>query len=130
MGKASLGGIFQVAFHVTGQLAANLDIKWKAVCDCILLHVGAVQSDADAAGLEVGSSEDADGYIKKYSIGLSGTPVEKEALTDFDGALADSQYPRISDGDIIALALDYDYNAGEDGGAASDVTIVLTFAPG
>jgi len=121
---------FQTAFHVPGELSANLDIKWQAPSDCTLVHVSAVQSDADACGIEVGDSTDADGYISKFSCGVSGTPVEKEALTDFDGALADSQYPDIDDGDIIAIAVDYDYNGGEGSGAASDVTIVLTFVEG
>jgi len=130
MGKMGLGGIFQVAFHVPGELSANLDIKWQAPCDMTLIHVSAVQSDADACGVEIGTSEDADGYISKFSCGVSGTPAQKEALTDFDGALADSQYPDVDDGDILAIAVDYDYNAGEGSGAASDITIVLTFAPG
>jgi len=128
MGKSALAGIFQVAFHVPGELSANLAIKWTAPCNMTLIHVSAVQSDADTAGLEVGDSTDADGYITKYAIGASGVPVEKEAIGDFAGALAGSQYPHISDGDIIALALDFDYNAGAGSGAASDVTIVLTFA--
>ena len=130
MGKSAARGIFQVAFHVTGQLSANLDIKWKAPCNLTLIHVSAVQSDADACGVEVGDSTDADGYITKFSCGISGTPVEKQAITDFDGDLADSQYPDIDDGDIIAIAVDFDYNAGEGSGAASDVTLVLTFAEG
>ncbi len=113
-----------------GELSANLSIKWTAPSDCTLVHVSAVQSDADAAGLNIGTSADTDGFIEKYSIGVSGTPVEKQALSDFAGALANSQYPRISDGDIIVLELDYDYNAGAGSGAASDVTIVLTFLEG
>lgn len=118
------------AFHITGELGANLNIRFTAPSDCQLIHVSAVQSDADAAGIEVGSSADADGYITKYSCGISNTPAEKEALSDFDGALASSQFPRISNGDIVTVAVDYDYNAGAGSGAASDVTIVLTFAEG
>jgi len=130
MGKSSLAGIFQVAFHILGEMGANADIKWTAPCDCQLIHVSAVQSDADAAGITIGDSTDADGYCTVFSCGVSGTPVEKEALTDFDGALAGSQYPDIDDGDIIAIAIDYDYYAGAGSGAASNVTIVLTFAQG
>ena len=121
---------FQLGFHVPGELSANLDIKWTAPSDCTLVHVSAVQSDADAAGITIGDSTDADGYITVFSCGVSGTPVQKELITDFDGALALSQYPRISDGDIVAIALDYDYYAGAGSGAASDVTIVLTFVEG
>ena len=119
--------VFQTAFHIPGTLAANLSIKWTAPFDCQLVHVSAVGSNANDATLAVGDSTDADGFITAYAIGDSGTPVEKEALTDFDGALADSQYPHISNGDIIALTLDYDGAAGT---AADDVTIVLTFTEG
>jgi hypothetical protein len=121
---------FQTAFHVPGQLSANLSIKWTAPSNCTLVHVSAVQSDADAAGIEIGDSTDGDGYIEKFSCGVSGTPVEKEDLSDFDGALANGQFPDIDDGDIIAIAVDFDYNAGAGSGAASDVTIVLTFVEG
>jgi len=130
MGKSGLGGIFQVAYHVPGSLSADLNIRWTAPCDCTLLHVSAVGSNAYAAGLIVGTSADPNGYLTTYSIGVSNTPVQKEAITDFSGALSDSQYPRISDGDILVLTLDYDYAAGGSANASADVTIVLTFAPG
>jgi len=119
--------VFQVAFHIPGTLAANLDIKWVAPFDCQLIHVGAVASNASSATLEVGDSTDANGYITAFDIGDSGVPVEKELITDFDGALADSQFPHITDGTIIALALDFD---GAGGTAAQNVTIVLTFTEG
>jgi hypothetical protein len=119
--------VFQTAFHVPGTLAANLSIKWTAPFDCQLVHVSAVGSNANDATLKVGSSADDDGYIAAYAIGDSGTPVEKEALTDFDGALVGSQYPHIADGTIVVLTLDYDGSAGT---AADDVTIVLTFTEG
>ncbi len=123
---------FQVPFHIPGQLNANLNIRFIAPTDCKLVHVSSVQSDPDAAGLEVGTSSDADGFITKYTIGVSDTPNEKKALSDFDGALADGQFPIISSGDIITLVLDYDHNDGEGGldGTASDITVVLTFVEG
>ena len=119
--------VFQTAFHIPGTLAANLNIRWTAPFNCQLIHVGAVGSNANDAELTVGTSADTDGYITAFAIGDSNTPVEKEALTDFDGALADSQYPHIADGTILVLVLDYD---GDGGTAADDVTIVLTFTEG
>jgi len=116
--------VFQTAFHVPGTLSAALDIKWTAPFDCTLIHVSAVGSNSNTGTLEVGTSADANGYITSFSIGDSGVPVEKEALADFDGALAGSQYPRISDGDIIALALTLG------GTAPADFTCVLTFLEG
>ena len=119
--------VFQVAFHVPGTLAANLNIRWYAPFACQLIHVSAVGSNANDGLLTIGTSADADGYITSYSIGDSGTPVEKEAITDFNGALAGSQYPHIADGTIIAVALDYD---GAGGTATDDFTLVLTFTEG
>ena len=119
--------VFQTAFHIPGTLAANLNIRWTAPFNCQLIHVGAVGSNANDAELTVGTSADTDGYITAFAIGDSNTPVEKEALTDFDGALASSQYPHIADGTILVLVLDYD---GDGGTAADDVTIVLTFTEG
>ena len=119
--------VFQTAFHIPGTLSADLSIKWAAPFDCQLIHVQAVGSNANDATLKVGTSADDDGYITAFAIGDSGTPVEKEALADFDGALADSQYPHITDGTIVNLTLDHD---GASGTAAADVTIVLTFTEG
>lgn len=119
--------VFQTAFHVPGTLTANLSIKWTAPFGCQLIHVSAVGSNDGDATLAIGDSTDADGFVTAFAIGDSGTPVEKEALTDFDGALAGSQYPHIDDGDIIALTVDYD---GSGGTAADDLTIVLTFTEG
>ena len=121
---------FQQAYHVPGTLSADLNIRFTAPSDCQLVHVSAVNSTAYAAGLNIGISTDTDGYLAKYSIGVSNTPVEKELITDFAGDLALSQYPRISDGDIVVLELDYDYNGGGSGTASADVTIVLTFLEG
>lgn len=119
-----------VAFHIPGTLAANLNIRWTADADMTLRHVSAVGSNANDATLAIGTSADTDGFITAYAIGDSNTPVEKEgALSgDFDGALVSSKsFPRISDGDVLALTLDYD---GAGGTAADDVTIVLTFDEG
>jgi hypothetical protein len=122
--------VFQVAFHVPGTLGADLNIRWTAPFDCQLLHVSAVNSTNYAAGLNVGTSSDTDGYIAKYSIGTANTPVQKEALTDFDGDLSGSQFPHVADGTILVLELDYNYNGGGSAQASADVTIVLTFAEG
>ena len=130
MGKTTLGGIFQISFHVAGTLTADLNIRWTAPCDCTLIHVSAVSSDANAFGINVGDSTDTDGFLAKYSAGISDTPVEKEAFGDFSGALAGGQYPRISDGDILVIEVDFNYNGGGSALASDDPTIVLTFAEG
>jgi hypothetical protein len=118
---------FQQAYHIPGTLSANVDIRFIVPSDCTLVHVSAVASNDSDATLAVGPATDTDGYITAYAIGDSLTPNEKEGLSDFDGAVANGQYPHIADGTIVVLALDYDGAAGT---AAQDVTIVLTFVEG
>lgn len=117
---------FQLAFHVAGTLGADLAIIWTAPSPCTLVHVSAVATDANAAGLEVGTTTTAAAYLVKYDIGVSSVPVEKQARSDFVG----SQFPRISDGDVLKLTLDYDYNGGGGSAASDNVTIVCTFVEG
>lgn len=119
--------VFQQAYHIPGTLAADIAIKFIAPFDCQLVHVGACANNDSDATLIVGTSADDNGYIEAYAIGDSGVPNEKEALTDFDGALADSQYPHIANGTIVTLGLDHD---GATGTAAQNVTITLTFTEG
>ena len=118
---------FCIAFHAPGALAANANIRFQVPSHCTLKHISAVGSNSHNATMEVGDSTDANGYITAYALGVSNTPVQKEAITDFDGALADSQYPEVSDGDIVAIAVDFD---GDGGTAIEDMTIVLTFVEG
>jgi hypothetical protein len=126
----SLRGIFETGFHIPGQLSANLDIRFKVPCDCQLLQVSACQSDADAAGITVGDGSDTDEHLTTQSVGVSGTPsvFDGDDFVDSDGNSHTRYYPALSAGDTVNIAVDYDYNAGDGGGAASDVTIVLTFA--
>lgn len=122
-----------VPVHLTGTLGGDLNWRWQVPFAATLLHVSAVASGANGAGLEIGESSDTDGYIAKYTIGVSNTPVEKGGAGykgDFAGALADSQYPHIDPGDILTLTLDHDYNGGGSATDSADVTIVLTFAVG
>ena len=119
--------VFQQAYHIPGTLSADIAIKFVAPFDCQLVHVSAVASNDSDATLIVGSSADDNGYIASGVIGDSGTPVEKEAITDFAGALAGSQFPHIVDGTIVTVDLDFD---GATGTAAQNVTIVLTFTEG
>ena len=119
--------VFQQSYHIPGTLTANINIRFTAPFNCTLVHVSSVASNDSDATLAVGSSADTDGYITAGVIGDSNTPVEKEALTDFAGALASNQYPHITDGTIVVLTLDYD---GATGTAAQNVTIVLTFTEG
>jgi hypothetical protein len=121
--------IFQQSYHIPGTLSANIAIRFTAPGDCTLLHVSAVASNDSDATLKIGDSSDDDEYLVAAVIGDSGTPVEFDGgdFVDTDGNTHTRYYPRISDGTIVVLTLDYD---GSSGTAAQNVTIVLTFAEG
>ena len=117
--------VYQNAFHVPGTLAADLAIRFTVPFDCQLIHISAVSSDADAAGLTVGNSTTAAAYLAKASCGVSGTPVEFDRDNFVDG-----QYPHIAKGTIFAAAVDHDYNAGGGASDSADLTLVFTFTEG
>jgi hypothetical protein len=121
--------IFQQTYHVPGTLAANVNIRFTAPCNCTLLHVSAVASNNSDATLIIGDSTDTDEYLTSSTIGDSGTPVEFDGddFVDTDGNTHNRYYPRIADGTVVVVTLDYD---GASGTAAQDVTLVLTFAEG
>lgn len=119
----------QQAYHFTGALAANLNIRFTAHTNMSLIHVSAVASNDSDALITIGTSADTDGYLASTTIGDSGTPIEFD-LDDFDGALlteAGKDYPRINDGDIVVILCDFD---GASGTAAEDMTIILTLTEG
>jgi hypothetical protein len=121
--------IFQQAYHIPGTLSANVAIGFTAPCDCTLLHVSAVGSNANNGLLTIGDSDDADEYLTSSSIGDSGTPAEFDGddFVDTSGDTHERYYPRIAGGTVVAIALDYD---GDGGTATDDFTLVLTFAEG
>ena len=121
--------IFQQAFHIPGTLSANVSIKYTAPCDCTLLHVSAVASNDSDATLTIGDSSDPDEFLTSCTIGDSGTPAEKDGndFVDTDGNSHNRYYPRIADGTVVVITLDYD---GDGGTAADDFSLVLTFAEG
>jgi hypothetical protein len=114
--------IFQQSYHIPGTLSANITIKFTSPVSCTLLHVSAVASNASDATLKIGTSSDDDEFLVAATIGVSGTPKEFDR-DDFVG----TQYPRIEDGDVVIVTLDYD---GSSGTAAQNVTLLLTFAEG
>ena len=120
---------FVQSIHVPGSLAADMDVRWTVPSDCTLVHVSAVASNDSDATLALGTSADTNGFLEACVIGDSSTPVEK-GIADFDGALlsdAGNEPPRLSDGDVFAVIVDFD---GATGTAADDFTLVLTFVEG
>ena len=124
--------IFQQAYHVTGTLAADIAILFTAPIDMTLLHVSACGSNTKAGGLTIGDSDDADEYLTLSSIGISGTPIEFDGddFVDTAGNTHGRYYPRIADGTVVVIGLDFNYAAGGAASASADFTIVLTFAQG
>ena len=124
--------IFQQAYHVQGTLGGDWNIRFTAPCDCTLLHVSAVASGANQAGLTIGDSDDADEYLTKSSVGASNVPAEFDGndFVDTSGNTHTRYYPRIAAGTVVVIGLDHDYNGGGSATDSTDVTVVLTFAEG
>ena len=112
---------FQQSYHIPGTLSANISIRFTAFTNMSLVHVSAVASNDSDATLKIGTSNDDDEFLAETTIGDSGTPSE------FNWGDFIDQYPRIEDGDIVVLMVDYD---GDTGTAAADITLVLTFTEG
>jgi hypothetical protein len=123
------GQRFTIAFHVPGTLTANLNIRWTAPHDCTLLHISAVASNASSATFIVGDSADDDEYLTASDVGDSNVPAEYDYddFVDTDGNTHARYYPRIVDGTVVVITVDYD---GASGTAAQNLTLVLTLAEG
>ena len=111
----------QQSYHIPGALTANLNIRFTAHTNMSLLHVSAVASNDSDATLKIGTSTDDDEFLAETTIGDSGTPSE------FDWGDFVDQHPRLEDGDIVVITVDYD---GATGTAAQDFNLVLTFTEG
>lgn len=116
-----------IPFYIPGAMSADLTISFEAWCDMTLHKVFALQSNDGSATLAVGITGTAEAYITAFAMGDSNVPARKEAITDFDGTVALSQYPHISDGTVVLLTIDHDGSSGTSG---SNVTIVLVCSPG
>lgn len=120
---------FAHMIHVPGALGANLVCTFTAPSPCQLVHVSAVSSNDSDATLIIGDSTDNDEYLTSTTIGDSGTPSEFDGddFVDIAGNTHTRYYPRISDGTVVIVTIDFD---GSSGTAAEDLTIVLTFVEG
>jgi hypothetical protein len=121
--------IFQQTYHVPGTLTANINIRFTAPMDCTLLHVSAVASNASSATLTIGDSDDTDEYLTASDVGDSNVPNEYDGdnFVDTAGNTHTRYYPRIVDGTVVVITVDYD---GDGGTAAQNLTLVLTSAEG
>ena len=111
-----------MTFHVPGTLTANITPVFTAPADCTLLEVSAVASNASSGQIKIGTTSDDDAYLALADIGDSNVPAVF-TRTNFVG----TQYPRISDGDVVLVTVDYDGAAGT---AAQNLSVMLTLAEG
>jgi hypothetical protein len=98
-------GVFQQVFSIAGALAADHTFTFKAPFGMTLIHVSMSNASANAGTLDIGESTDTDGYKDGVAFGVSGACTELAVPTDFDGALAGSQYPHLDDGDIFTIII-------------------------
>jgi hypothetical protein len=102
-----------------GTPGANYTWIWTLPVGMTLIHVSAVQSNAGSGTLQIGDSGDGDQAIAAFTMGVSGTPVEK--------ATADFTDPHFVDGDVFTAVVDHD---GDGGTAGQGIDIVFTFLVG
>lgn len=115
-------GVFQQIITIDGTLTANHTFTFVAPFGMTLIHVSMSNASANAGTLDIGESTDPDGYKDGVSFGVSGACTELDEPSDFDGALAGSQYPHLDDGDIFSLTVIHASMAG--------VCVVLTWLAG
>ena len=123
------GQRFTISFHIYAALSDNAVFTWTAPHNCTLLHVSAVATNDSDATIIIGDSADDNEYLTEAVIGDSGTPVEFDGsdFVDTDGNTHTRYYPRIVDGTVVKITIDFD---GASGTAAEDLTLVLTLAEG
>jgi len=97
--------VFQTTFNIAGALSANHEFTFKCPFDMQLIHVSMSNSSANAGTLDIGLSTDTDGWKDGATFGVSKATTELAAFSDFDGAVADSQFPNANDGDVVHVII-------------------------
>lgn len=118
---------FEKTIHIPGTMSADLNIRWNPPDDCTLLHVSAVTSTNDAASLTIGDETTAALHLAAWAFGLGANTVREKGDASAFSDFATGQYPRISDGDTVVIAVDHD---GDGGTSGANLTLVLRFAEG
>lgn len=97
--------VFSLVFSIDAALAASHVFTFKAPFDLQIIHVSMSNSSANAGTLDLGPAADADGYKDGATFGVSAACTELNGHAAFDGAVADGQYPRVSDGDVVHVTI-------------------------
>ena len=78
---------FQQVIALGPTLAADHTFNFIAPFNCTLVHVSLCNSTANAGTFDIGTAADPDGWMDGKAFGVSGTPLEYDAISDFDGAV-------------------------------------------
>jgi hypothetical protein len=97
-----------------GTLGGNGIIYWKAPFAFTLMHVQSVQSNAGSATLAVGNATNAGYYVAAHAMGVSGTPVVKDA-GDWNATYISDTNPHIAADAVLKFTIDYDGAGGTPG---------------
>ncbi len=116
--------VFQTTFTIDGTLAANHVFTWKVPFPCQIIHVSMSNSTANAGTLDLGPSTDADGYLDGKSFGVSAACTEIDAYSEFDGALAAGQFPKVADDTVLHITIK------DHASHMANACVVLTFTEG
>jgi hypothetical protein len=119
-----MNAMFSVSLTIPGTLAANHVFDIKAPCNCQLIHVSLSNSTANAGTLKIGTSSDDDAHLAAEDFGVSNTPVVVDSFSEFDGAGAGGQYPKIALNEQVKVTVT------DHGSHMANVIVVLTFTEG
>jgi len=123
-GEPNMLRTFQQVYTIDGALAANHVFTFKAPFDMQIVHVSLSNSTANAGTFDLGPSTDADGYKDGATFGVSAACTELDQRTDFDGAVSDSQWPRVSKGDVVHVTIK------DHASHMANACVVITFTEG
>jgi hypothetical protein len=117
------GNLIAVPIHIPGTLTADILFRFQAPFDMQLVKVTAGCGNALTFILDIGTAADPDAYLDAAGVTGATATTTEYGRTDF----VDDQYPHVSDGDEVAVTIDYDGGSGSD---SAEVSVVLWFYEG
>lgn len=115
---------FQQVIALGPTLAADHTFNFIAPFNCTLIHISLCNSTANAGTFDCGIAADPDGWMDGKAFGVSGTPLEYDEISDFDGAVSDSQFPSLTKGS------NYEVVVKDHASHMANAYVVLTFVEG
>lgn len=114
---------FVVAWHIHGTLSGDATLRYKMPCDATLVRVDTCGTADVHSSFTLGSSSNADAYIKASTPGHNATFVTHDR-GDFDGDSGHdtAECPHIAKDTVLVVAFTH--------ASASDVDFCMTFLEG